>query len=238
MELRQIPIFDDTQCEQIGAQVHRLRHYWIPRREPPCFFFTLGPASYLDCSGTDGTAYEASAEEQNEVLLNAFSEMYQRVLDRLGCELRAPVVLWKKFAIPGFHIWLTRGICTTPVASIHFDLQYVHLKLNGSDSPRSDQVLSFTLPIKLPRAGGGLNVWDLDYQEYQEARARGFVESINEIKRFKTMSFLRYEVGTLVLHSGHMLHQIAPTSKLEQNDERVTLQGHGLFLEGAWHLYW
>jgi len=47
-----------------------------------------------------------------------------------------------------------------------------------------------------------------------------------------------YQPGTLVLHSGHMLHQIAPVPSVEPDDERIALQGHGIFYDGGWKLYW
>ena len=42
----------------------------------------------------------------------------------------------------------------------------------------------------------------------------------------------------MALHAGHLLHQIAPGTALQPQDERITLQGHGVYVDGAWRLYW
>jgi hypothetical protein len=42
----------------------------------------------------------------------------------------------------------------------------------------------------------------------------------------------------MMLHSGHILHQIAPVAETDPEDERITLQGHGLYCAGTWFLYW
>ena len=42
----------------------------------------------------------------------------------------------------------------------------------------------------------------------------------------------------MVVHSGHVLHQIAPISVVGGDDRRITLQGHGMWASGAWRLYW
>jgi hypothetical protein len=47
-----------------------------------------------------------------------------------------------------------------------------------------------------------------------------------------------YTVGRVVVHSGHLLHQAAGVTKVAVTDERITLQGHGVFADGAWRLYW
>lgn len=83
--------------------------------------------------------------------------------------------------------------------------------------------------------GGGLNVWDFNYiNDYSQAIA-GDVEIL---KRFRTKTFHNYKVGEIILHSGYTLHQIAPTTYIYPDDERITLQGHGLFCDGQWLLYW
>ena len=45
----------------------------------------------------------------------------------------------------------------------------------------------------------------------------------------------------LVLHSGHLVHQIAPTRGLEAGnpaDTRATLQGHAIRCGDTWSVYW
>lgn len=235
-----VPVLERGECERVVADVHRLRKLWIERREPPCSFFTLGPASYLDCPqgelATNG--YLQRAVYYNDVLARNFPGLYRTVREAVAGVVGADVAYSHQFALPGFHIWLAAAVCTRPVASVHFDLQYRHLSWSAVDAPDFSQVLSFTLPLKLPEAGGGLWTWDLTYQEFLEAREKGFVDTVAELQRFKQIVPVAYRIGEAVVHSGHMLHQIAPVASVVERDERITLQGHALRCRNGWQLYW
>ena len=47
-----------------------------------------------------------------------------------------------------------------------------------------------------------------------------------------------YEVGKIALHSGQVVHQISSAMYLTPEDARVTLQGHAVFSNGVWEVYW
>ena len=47
----------------------------------------------------------------------------------------------------------------------------------------------------------------------------------------------RYEPGSIVIHDGHVLHQIEAWPA-DEGVCRITMQGHGIFLAGKWHIYW
>ena len=47
-----------------------------------------------------------------------------------------------------------------------------------------------------------------------------------------------HSIGTLVVHSGHQLHQIAGTKDGRPGDARITLQAHALRVDGEWVMYW
>ena len=61
---------------------------------------------------------------------------------------------------------------------------------------------------------------------------------VEEIAQSRTRTFHPYTPGVLMLHSGHTLHQIAAVDQAYPDDERITLQGHGLYCDGAWTIYW
>jgi hypothetical protein len=61
---------------------------------------------------------------------------------------------------------------------------------------------------------------------------------VEEIAQSRTRTFHPYTPGVLMLHSGHTLHQIAAVDQVYPDDERITLQGHGLYCDGAWTIYW
>lgn len=235
-----IEILTAEQCAHVRSVVHELREFWIPRGQPPHPFFTLGVASYIDASEPSdiNNRYYSRAHQYNSILKEHFDWLYTIVRAVLEEYLGSPTSYKEDFALPGFHIWLSSAIITKPTASIHFDLQYLKLHWQASDKPDFTRQVSFTLPIRLPMRGGGLNVWDLSYEEFINAYNRGLVTSIPEMQRFKTMTFYPYTPGTLVLHSGHLLHQIAPTAEVQDTDERITLQGHVLYCDGQWKFYW
>jgi hypothetical protein len=236
--LTKIPLLDGAQCERITRDVCHTRPHWIPRGPEPAAFYTLGVASYQDLSdgatGVPRRDYYQNAPHFNALLLDRFSWLHQRLqlaLDTLlGTTVFAP-----RLGLPGFHVFDYAAIPTTDVASIHFDLQYQLIDWNdGGPVPDFANPISFTLPIKLPRGGGGLNCWDLTYEQM----TRGGYHDIPTAIRQKTKTFHRYSLGELVVHSGHQLHQIAGIPDVRPGNQRITLQGHGLRRGVNWHLYW
>jgi hypothetical protein len=142
----------------------------------------------------------------------------------------------ENLALPGFHVWLAPAVFTKPKAPIHFDMQYRAMEWPpGADLSR---LISFTLPLRLPGAGGGLNVWEATYEEFREALDKGWIDGASDLQRFHPRQHVAYTVGRLVMHSGHILHQVAPCARVEPDDERLTLQGHGVWCSGRWSLYW
>lgn len=61
---------------------------------------------------------------------------------------------------------------------------------------------------------------------------------IQQVIKSRAKRFYPYQVGQLIIHSGHTIHQAAPGKNLQPDDERITLQGHGIFSQGSWQLYW
>ena len=127
--------------------------------------------------------------------------------------------------------------------------------------------LSFTLAIKLPKTGGGLYIWDwmkfddhlirdFNFQEEKEKSdwvSNQFIEHSKEnIKNNPNLwendsaSFYQpdgnpkvemYHEGSMIWFTGHVLHQIIPGYKLNPDDMRITLQGHGVKCDGTWRIY-
>ncbi|MFD4599628.1 hypothetical protein ACFWPQ_16545 [Streptomyces sp. NPDC058464] len=217
--------------------VHGLRRHWTPRGPEPAAFFTLGAPSYLDLAPNPGSAdYQRHADASRPLLQDSFGWLYTRLAELLGKHLAADVGFPEHLGLPGFHVWLSAAVFTKPIAPLHFDLQYQSI----SWPPDTDLTrhISFTLPIRLPAAGGGLNVWDVSHEQFRRALAKGWVESVADLKRFHPLQYVPYTVGRMVLHSGHTLHQVAPSSRVQPDDERLTLQGHGVWCDGRWLLYW
>jgi hypothetical protein len=223
-----LPILGVQECAATCERIHGLNRLWI-NRQPG--FFTLGRAAYMDCrSAEDRYRYFNEVGELNNALRDNFQPLYAGVGGALQQALGAPCRLMEDRAIPGFHIWRGAGIPRFgfDAGSVHFDLQYLDVGLHDGEWPGAGDVISFTLPLRLPKAGGGLNIWDIHYPE-----PAGW-----EVRPYKDVSRVNYTVGSLVLHTGHELHQIAPVEQVEDQDERICLQGHGVHRDGCWWLYW
>ncbi|AFY31478.1 RimK family alpha-L-glutamate ligase [Calothrix sp. PCC 7507] len=231
-------ILTTEQCEKVWYTIYELKQLWIQRGKSN--FFTLGAASYLDFSelADINDDYYSRAKKYNPILQQNFGWLYQLIQEALERNLQSPIKYTENLDIPGFHIWQYPAIFTQPTASIHFDLQYQNHKWQDVNEVDFSRSISFTLPIKLPRCGGGLNVWNLKYEEFVEAYNQGLVVQVEEMLSSRKQTFHPYKVGNLVIHSGHSLHQIAPVEQVYVDDERITLQGHGIYCDGEWQLYW
>jgi len=233
-----IPVLSSEECELARQHVHALRPSWITRGSADYPFYTVGAASYIDAvPGTKPPRYSEILVETNPVLREHFDWLYARVMNKLSVHLQAVVRTADELALPGFHVWQGLSVPTSSL-SIHFDLQY--LSVPWPDVVRSDhsRPLSFTLPIALPRGGGGLNTWDLSFEEQAAQLQASKFAPVEEIAQSRTRTFHPYTPGVLMLHSGHTLHQIAAVDQVYPDDERITLQGHGLYCDGAWTIYW
>jgi hypothetical protein len=236
------PSFDDVQdhplltaeeCSAVRAAVHDHKARWV-RRDPWAPFYTLGAASYLDARRNPEENYHAPARRLNPLLRHLFGWLYDRLADRLSGLLGAPVVYRPGCALPGFHIFQWCVVFEQPLASVHQDLQYELLDWAPHERPDFRDPLSFTLAVALPHTGGGLNVWDVAHDE---------LEGLTSDERRRLIASRRkdyhpYRVGSLAIHSGHKVHQIAPGRGTVRGDERLTLQGHGVCCGGAWQVYW
>jgi hypothetical protein len=229
-------LLSNSECDSVVGRIHDLRPYWIPRcGAEPCAFFTLGAASYMD----DRASLARLKSLYNPLLCGQFGELLERVRAALGRLVAEPARFEDALALPGFHIWQAPAIFTEPDASIHFDVQYRRIEWPPELRPDFERSLSFTLPISLPKLGGGLIYWDLSYDRYRDQceRAGCWIDT-REIIGDAVGTRHPYTPGVLVTHSGHVLHQIAPVSSVDPDDERITLQGHAVRCERQWILYW
>jgi hypothetical protein len=222
-------------CARTEQALKALRADWTPRGGDPLSFYTLGAASYLDA----GVDYRQRAEAVNPKLAEHFGWLHSKLCEFLGWRLGAGVEFADRLALPGFHVWETPAIFTQPQASVHFDLQ--QLRVWPRDMPGVDfaHPLSFTLAIRLPRGGGGLNVWDITHERFARFRERiGARVDPADLATLLTPMRHAYTVGSIAIHSGLLMHQIGEIAAVEPGDERITLQGHALKVGGTWRLYW
>jgi len=231
--MKLITFLSDSECNRLQTAIHDVKHEWLNRSGGQHPFFTLGAAIYLD-SKDDNEHYEALAKQKNRFLHQHFSDLYCKLKAILEEELKAPVAYEERLALPGFHIFLFDKLFEQPLANIHFDDQFAQVDWSAYQEIDINHPISFTASISLPENGGGLNWWDLRPKDLSGLSEEKRIAKIQEAEQH----YFAYKKGQLLLHDGLILHQIAPANKMVYGDERITLQGHGVFVDGIWRIYW
>ena len=216
---------------------------------------TLGAASYLDCpdekslallTGEEGGVdrdqnyqkYLELSAKLNPCLWADFEGVYMKLLEFFASILEAEVVFADGKALPGFHVYRSTPRHASQRFHIpHFDAQYKNLAWPESFKeqmlPLFPPTISFTLPLSLPGVGGNLRYWDWSYKDQVGLAKNEIVTALSRLKP----KICRYEPGSIVVHDGHVLHQIEAWPA-DEGVCRITMQGHGIFLAGKWHIYW
>ncbi|MEM1182265.1 MAG: hypothetical protein AAGM22_28205 [Acidobacteriota bacterium] len=224
------------ECRRVYEGVQSLREHWIPRDPDGRPFYSLGISSYMDANNGRAAEYGGNAPANNEMLRAEFGWLYERQAAVLSEFLGRPCLYHEGFALPGFHIFQhDPDPARSKTSEPHYDTQGNGLDWSifpGNDMHRQ---LSFTLSIRLPESGGGLLVWNLNKvllnQMPQEEKAA-------LIKANRQPDVVPYREGETVVHTGQFLHKIAKNKKAKDGDERITLQGHAVYTDVGWVLYW
>ena len=211
---------------------------------------TFGAASYLDIKNTKTakyyqyeagtlTSYLALAREHNPSLISLFSGIYSYIEYFFSLRFNIKCYVHRLAAVPGFHLYDNHLDFVKQNNHIpHFDCQYEGIlplfSCGMTSSSLIGKTISFTIPISLPSCQGGMRVWDFHYKDIASN------DKSDKMTKLATMTpkNIKYKVGNIVYHSGHILHQILAWSALPGDAMRITLQGHGLLFEETLYLYW
>lgn len=218
-----------------------LRKHWI-KREVPGFdvalaYWTLGNATYLD-----GTYKNIkNLKRSNQRLIKKFEGFYATVSRKLSETLNAEVEINDRFTIPGFHIYSADydwPLGIEGAGQIHLDRPHHRTEYDFGYS----DVLSFTLPIQLPTLGGGLTYWLEVPGQIIEVLEKGgkWYHELDESARAwlsANRQFLPYTIGKMVIHDCDTVHQVTNDTPMRDGDFRITMQGHGVFHENRWLIY-
>jgi hypothetical protein len=230
-------LIDEGEAAAIYARLLTLEGNWHRVRKG---FFTLGSPTWL------GRPVPPLAH--NELLRTHFGPLLETLRAHLSTLLGAPVEFLRELSLPGFHVF--RSIDgedpTGKPASIHSDwatlLAGLSRALVGTGPLQVADTVSFTLAIKLPASGSGLMFWpDLTGDAVGAlATGHGVVgeAAMAHLVGRHDASFTAYRVGSMVRHNGQVVHWIPPLESVRKGDERVTLQGHGIFRKGRWNVFW
>lgn len=235
-----ITVITKDECSKWVDVIHQKRDMWkqINPNNPNLKFYTIGAASYLDV----GEQYHIYKDKYKNDMLVLFQPLYQKIIKALSIQLSVDeecIKMAEKLSPPGFHIYQGNpffGIGVKFGGKLHVDLPHLEHK---SLYPQKDDLLSFTLPLALPRGKAGMYYWDGKLSELPKDICRFGYELSDENYQWaeKMKKEVIYNLGEMVVHSGTTLHQLASMCLANQNDWRITCQGHGILSEGCWWLY-
>jgi hypothetical protein len=230
-----LPVLKLDQCAEFVARLDAQRDTWLHRGPG---FATFGVAAYLDilCSDAPEQRYYQRRDEWNARLSRTFAELLELVRERLEGLLHAHCRFDGSVALPGFHIFEGQGICTQDWPSMHFDLQYRHMR--WPVPIRRDDAISFTLPLTVPELGAALDTWDLTEADMDRMHRLGRQTNMQILAQTKPVYQHTYQPGVMAVQLRPIMHRISAIVKAGVNDRRITLQGHGVSTESGWILYW
>ena len=197
----------DFNIDETLFNILKLNRYWIKRFDVP--FYTLGRNAYLDGKTPE---YYQESRSLNKKLVENFYELYIKVQEKLEYECGEPVDLGNEFALPSFHIFVSDKVFLDFPQNWHTDYPRKILGISQEDDPKE---MSFTVPIMLPKSGGGMDYLDKDKKKH-----------------------LEYNVGEMIVHEGNFLHAISNLKEYKENEYRITLQGHTIRRNGRLIMFW
>lgn len=212
-EVKSLPVLSEGQCAEIANTVRKIEHLWVSRRGG--LFYTVGASTYNDLPED----YPQMAYLTNMELTRYFGGVIQFIADLFEEERQQKVVFLPGCGLMGFHVF--KDNCNGVEGHIHVDEPYKRI---AWPLPVVD-AFTFTLPVELP-SEAGINF----YPTIDEAWFSKY-DAGEDIPPPEAPKYLKYEVGTLYVHSGHTPHQIANPCDMEPHEARITLQGHGVVLE-------
>ena len=226
--------------KSVTTKIYEKRLYFKKRRDG---MYTLGSASYLDASKYSRDILSLSKEDivkkltkYNPILKETFSELLESIRCFFEREFGLECSYSSSLAYPGFHIFESSNENSNQYNhEPHFDGQYETLmKIMDIKDISPEKLLSFTLPIALPPEGGGLRMWNWNYNDNNGKTSK---EIINGIKKSKIVN-IKYNEGEIIWHNGLNLHQIKAWPISKQSTPRITMQGHGCLINNKMYLYW
>ena len=162
----------------------------------------------------------------NQEMSDAFDGLYKKVSGAFAGFFGKPISLSSCLAVPGFNIFGSRpGSKPAFFNSVFFEYggnihnhptpDWMHKALGKPERDLPTIIYSFTLPLRLPELGSGLNIWPSD-----------------DISR--PPFFLPYSEGIAYGFRGDLMHQVPPVrscKEIASNECRITMQNHFLELE-------
>ena len=222
----ELAVLTREECTFWSQKVITCHSLWR-RRVRGIDYYSLG-ISYdvLSRHGGFSQDWKNSILRNNQEMCDAFDGLYKKVSGSFANFFGKPISLSKYLAVPGFNVFGSRpGSKPAFFNSVFFENggnihnhptpDWMHEALGMSEREVPSIIYSFTIPLRLPELGSGLNVWPS--------------EDISG-----PPSFLSYSEGIAYGFRGDLMHQVPPVrsyQKIASNECRITMQNHFLELE-------
>ena len=228
--LGEIDVLSVDECTEVADAVLDLREDWTVR-SPSGLFFTLGVNAYMDLAqATDENAsYFDPARRANLMLKTPFRRRARQAraspetgtwpahaIRRRSGHARLPYLDGPRYSSPA-------GPPSTSTCSTSACWPGPNTRTRRAPCPSRCR-------SGCRRPGRHCRVWpSCTYPDDVHRLAAG---------RQTDPEIVHYHLGSAVVHSGHVLHQIGATPSESADDLRIMLQGHGLVVDNALILYW
>lgn len=241
---KNIDFLTQSEVKEVYEKLYNLKDYWVHRGQELSMlddlpYYTLGAASYLDIRDPKlPDLYFENIKKYNSLLRSEFNFLYEKLSKAIETHIEKKACFHESFALPGFQIYQADWLFEEALGPYHCDLHYCLLDWQGLEFNPSDN-LSFTASIRLPKSGGGVYMWEQRYEapenlSFEEHRQHMYDIELSE----KGRTYYQYQEGNIFFHSGNLYHQIAPIENIQNEDERITLQGHAVLSEDTYHIFW
>ncbi|MBI3556008.1 MAG: hypothetical protein HY074_07080 [Deltaproteobacteria bacterium] len=234
--IEQKPFLTRSECSQTAEAVMGLMPKWRkiawPRSKGNAPFYLLGYSIYSCRNSLAG--YRRGYSSLNPLLWEKFSWIYLRLQASLEKKLGAPVRFRKNASLPGFHIILTHPIFVRVPNPWHIDFDFELLPWKFPVD--THQVLSFTLPVSLPKDGAALDTLELRYDDVSHLPRDKWPA---QAKKAPFKKSYPHKLGKILIQDANTFHRIAPMRTLSEKKEmRITVQGLAVRQSKHWEIFW
>jgi hypothetical protein len=228
IRLTEVSILNSSECRAVVVRIDSISDLWY--RYPDQVFFTFGSPLYRNKNSYP--LYRTRADTDNILILQHFDELFFKVLAALQQYFSEPLHFYSDCAVPGFHVIDARRTGFYAGGGGHYDISYKLKKWNEEVDDGSNY--SFTVPLELPNAGSGIDIWEFtEPLKDNDARFKR-----TELDTSANKFHFSYVLGNMIIFRGDYYHQIAPIKFSSNDTRRITLQGHCIRVGSRLVIYW
>lgn len=227
--LIQANFLDNQEVQDILAKIDSLNEHWkllhpystdsVRTRMLPIGFYV---------THTNMTAQEYSTQVSSvyrDFMYRNFSELYEKLKQKLESYLQLELFYSLKLNYPGFHIWTIDDPNIEEGEYSYYNIHRDRFQALASFI-EYDKIYSVVVPLEVPESQASLF-----YTLEQRVIPRN---SLNDLTVYHTYPYL---VGDMSIWSGELLHSINPF-KLKKNERRITLQMHIAVSGNTGTIFW